>query len=360
MFKKILITLVTFIALIVGAGFWFMNLLPESPDFAQLKKSVAKDIPYLQRTIPQTRGKILAVVTSTNKMGSTGKKTGYELTELSRAYWVFTVNGFEVDIASVQGGEPPVIIDNDDMKAFDYAFLNDEVAQYKVNYSLKVDEINPDDYQAVYFVGGKGAMFDFPDNIAIQNIAKQLYQNDKVVAAICHGPAALTNVQLDSGEYLVANKQLTSFTNDEELLLIPEAEEIFPFLLEDKLISRGAKFDGGYTYLNQTHRDNKLITGQNPWSIWTTAENIIQALGYAPLPREKSSEEYGVELLEIYEKSGFDSAVTEIEKSPNQHFGRVIVAMHSIVALMKFNVLDAIQLARLTSVLKDKAISDKE
>lgn len=357
MLKKALISLVVFILFIVGSGIWFFNLLPQTPDAAQLKQSVASDIPYLQKRLPQVRGKILAVVTSTDTMGNSGKKTGYELTELSRAYWMFTVNGFEVDIASVKGGEPPVVIDNDDMKAIDYAFLNDSIAQHKVKHSKSVDEIDPDDYLAVYFVGGKGAMFDFPDNPAIQNIVKQLYQNNKVVAAICHGPAAFANVQLDSGEYLVANKTITSFTNDEELFLIPNADEVFPFLLEDKLIARGAKFDGGFTYLNQTHQDNNLITGQNPWSIWSTAENIIQALGYTPLPRQKSPEEFGVELLEIYAQYGYDAAIAEIEKSPKKPFGRMIVAMHSLVAAMKFNFIEALELVRLTSALKEQATS---
>jgi putative intracellular protease/amidase len=131
-------------------------------------------------------------------MGTPGKKTGYELTELARAYWVFQTNGFEVDIASTKGGEPPVVLDDDDMCKYDYAILNDPTAQAKAANTLLIDDVNPADYEAVYFVGGKGAMFDFPDNQAIQNIIKHLHQNDKVISAVCHGPAALANVKLDT------------------------------------------------------------------------------------------------------------------------------------------------------------------
>ncbi|MEQ8803166.1 MAG: type 1 glutamine amidotransferase domain-containing protein, partial [Haliea sp.] len=98
-------------------------------------------------------------MTSTGEMGESGKRTGYELTELSRAYYVFTANGFTVDIASPDGGQPPVVIDDDDMGEFDYAFLNDPVARSKVINSTAVASINPEEYAAVYFVGGKGAMW---------------------------------------------------------------------------------------------------------------------------------------------------------------------------------------------------------
>ena len=119
-----------------------------TPDFA---------VPTLRR-LAATDHQILAVVTSTDVMGASGKTTGYELTELARAYYVFEANGFEVDIASPLGGQPPVVIDGDDMKQFDFAFLNDPVAQNKVSHSIAVADVDPQDYEAVYFVGGKGAM----------------------------------------------------------------------------------------------------------------------------------------------------------------------------------------------------------
>lgn len=353
MLKKLLIGIAVIIGLVLGAGFWFVSLLPELPDMEKLKASSAKDIPYIQSAIPQTRGKILAVVTSSATMGDSNKATGYELTELSRPYWVFKVNGFDVDIASIEGGHPPVVLDDDDMAEYDYAFLNDTVAMGKVKNTLHINDVNADDYQAVYFVGGKGAMFDFPDNPAVQTLVKQLYQDDKVISAVCHGPAALTNVILDNGQHLLEGKTVSSFTNDEELLLIPDAKDIFPFLLEDKLKAQGAKFNGGFSYLNTVSVDGKLITGQNPWSTWTLSEEIIKALGYTPVKRPVTPEERSVELLTTYAKHGYAQAVQDVKSAPKGHYSRMLVAMHSMVAIMRIDLIDTVQLMRLTSTLKE-------
>ena len=194
--------------------FWIKSLIP--PRNPELEHTKVSALTYLSENVPQSRGKILAVVTSINTMGPEHDETGYELTELARAYYVFQANGFEVDIASTLGGNPPMIIDDEDMGEFDYAFLNDEVAQKKVKNSLKIDLVNENNYEAVYFVGGKGAMFDFPNNKKIQSIVQSYYENNKVIGAVCHGPAALVNVTLSDGTLLVANKIISSFTNDEE------------------------------------------------------------------------------------------------------------------------------------------------
>jgi putative intracellular protease/amidase len=106
-----------------------------------------------------------------------------------------------------------------------------------------MNNVVADDYQAIFFVGGKGAMFDFPENKAIQEIVKTYYQSGKVVGAVCHGPAALVNVTVDNGRHLRENKTISRFTNKEELLLIPDAESIFPFLLQDKLAAQGDQFN---------------------------------------------------------------------------------------------------------------------
>ena len=161
---------------------------------------------------------------------------------MARAYYVFEANGFEVDIASPQGGNPPRVIDDEDMKEYDYAFLNDAVAQNKVQNSIPMAKVDPEQYQAVYFVGGKGAMFDFPDNPHIKSLIRKYYETGKVVGAVCHGPAALVNVTLSNGKPLLANKTISSFTSEEELFLIPDAREVFPFLLQEKLTEQGANF----------------------------------------------------------------------------------------------------------------------
>ena len=354
MIKKIVITLVTLTILVVssgyGAKYWIKSLLPEKAHFVAIKNTKISDLPYITENIPAYRGKILAVVTSVDKMGQ-DKDTGYEHTELARAYWVFTANGFNVDIASPKGGKSPVVIDAEDMGAYDYAFLNDDAIQQKVANTIALEDVNPDDYEAVYFVGGKGTMFDFPDNAYVQNIAKTLYQNNKVVSAVCHGPAALVNVKLDNGEMLLSNKKVSGFTNDEELFLIPDAKEIFPFLLEDKLIEQGAQFQAGTTYLEKVTQDGKLITGQNPWSVWTLAEKVVAEIGYAPKSRSRTPEEHAVELLMTYDSQGFDVAVNELKHKPHA-YQRILIVMHSVLAFMDFEIGKGIELLSLANELK--------
>lgn len=241
--KWTLITIVALLIVVVSFGLWFKSLLP--PKNTEIETTLVENLSYVSENIQPLRGKILTVVTSTHTMGSSTKSTGYELTELARAYYVFQANGFEVDIASPLGGKPPVVIDDEDMGVYDFAFLNDSVAQYKTSHTIPLNKVVAENYEAVFFVGGKGAMFDFPENKAIQAIVRNYYQSNKVIGAVCHGPAALVNVTLDNGHTLLEDKTVSGFTNEEELLLIPEAASIFPFLLQDKLITQGARFNSG-------------------------------------------------------------------------------------------------------------------
>ena len=349
--KWALIVLAGLIIIVVAFGFWFMSLLPEPPITKEdMKKTTPADLPYLTENIPAPRGKMLAVVTSSATMGDSGKSTGYELTELSRAYYVFEANGFEVDVASPLGGEPPMVIDSGDMKVFDYAFLNDPIAQKKVSQSISMENVNPKDYQGIYFVGGKGAMFDFPQNKYIQSIVREYYESDKVVGAVCHGPAALVNVTLSNGQHLLANRTVSSFTNEEELFLIPDAQDIFPFLLQDQLTAKGARFNEGTMYLNTVTKDGKLVTGQNPWSTWELAETIIEQLGYTPKPRKITAEENTVTILATYDNKGFEAAKNIIKNystDKNRPLDYELLAVHSIVQAMQFNISKAADLIRL-------------
>ena len=265
------------------------------------------------------------------------KSTGYELTELARAYYVFQANGFEVDIASPLGGKAPVVLDDDDMATFDYAFLNDPKAQNKTNHTIAIKDIVLEEYQAVFFVGGKGAMFDFPQNTKIQTIVREYFQTGKVIGAVCHGPAALVNVTLDNGSPLLTNKKVSGFTNEEELFLIPKAKTIFPFLLQEKLTAQGAKFSDGGMYLENVSQDGNLVTGQNPWSVWLLAETMIKQLGYAPKKREITAEENSITLLSVYKNKGYDEAEAMMKNniSEGKPIARELIAMHGVVAAMQ-------------------------
>ncbi|MFK7811323.1 MAG: type 1 glutamine amidotransferase domain-containing protein [Maribacter sp.] len=359
MFKKYrvlkwaLITIVALLLIIVSFGLWFKSLIP--PKNMEIENTLVENLPYVSENVQAYRAKILTVVTSTRTMGSSDKSTGYELSELARAYYVFQANGFEVDIASPLGGKPPVVIDDEDMGAYDFAFLNDSVAQYKTSHTIRLKDIVAENYEAVFFVGGKGAMFDFPENKAIQAIVREYYQSNKVIGAVCHGPAALVNVVLDNGHSILENKRVSGFTNEEELLLIPEANSIFPFLLEDKLIAQGARFNSGSMYLDKISHDKNLVTGQNPWSVWSVAETVVKQLGHEPKYREITSEEHAVSILITYHQQGSQKAKERIEKmllDEGKSIDRLLIAKHSIIAAMQGDVSSFFNIVGLVSFIK--------
>ena len=352
-FKKLLkwlsLTILGLAIILFGFGYWFISLIPKPDAAYDVSKTVVQSIPYLAENPLPYRGKVLTVVTSTDTMGASGKSTGYELTELSRAYYVFQANGFEVDVASPKGGNPPMIIDDEDMGVYDFAFLNDPIAQQKINNSIAIADVDAAQYQAIYFVGGKGAMFDFPDNPHIQSIVRSYYQSGKVIGAVCHGPAALVNVNIEGDRSMLQDLSVSSFTNKEELFLIPDAENIFPFLLEDKLVENGANFVEGTMYLENVAHDENVITGQNPWSTWSVAETMIVQMGYEPKRRVITSEENAIQVLGSFEDQGFKAAkelITEMAEN-RLKMNRTLLAMHGIVAAMQWNVAKSFQLVRL-------------
>lgn len=349
--KWSLITLVSLCISLFVFGYWFMSLI--RPDLAErtdhMETILPTDLPYLASDSVPYRGKILAVVTSVSTMGSSGKPTGYELTEMARAYYIFTANGYEVDIASPKGGVSPVVIDDDDVDVYDYAFLNDVTAAYKTRNTLPIRQVVAADYQAVYFVGGKGAMFDFPNDSTIQALVRTYYETDKVIGAVCHGPAALVNCTLSNGQPLLADKQVSGFTNEEELFLISEAYEIFPFMLQSRLAERGATFYEGPMYLENVVADGNLITGQNPWSTWKLAETMVQQLGHTPKARTKTAEENAVMVLNSYYEAGYTAAKETLNAlhADSQLVKRELIGVHGIVSVMQLDLRKTIHLIRL-------------
>ncbi len=359
--KWISLSILSLVAILVSFALWFSSLLPERD--ASMPHTSAKDLAYLSRDSIGHRGKILAIVTSMDVMGNTDKSTGYELTELARAYYVFEANGFEVDVASPKGGKAPVVLDDEDMGVYDHAFLNDSIAQYKTSHTLAIENVDPKAYQAVFFAGGKGAMFDFPNNKAIQSLVKDYQESDKVIGAVCHGPSALVNVVLDNGQALTENRKVSAFTNKEELLLIPEAHSLFPFLLQDRLIEKGAVFKEGPMYLEQISHDGNLITGQNPWSTWSLAETMVQQMGYEPKYRPSTGEENTVRVLSIYEDKGLAASKETIKSmlgKEQKTIDRGLLARHSIMAVIRGKLSDFYDIIRLAYFVKQYESKKKQ
>ena len=219
--------------------------------------------------------KVLFVLTSHDRKGNTGQATGYYLPEAAHPWAVLKEKGFEVDFVSPKGGTPPME-GRDSADPQCHQFLkNQDVARKLANTPLP-DQIIPSDYSAILFVGGHGAMWDFPDNPSLSHTAAAIYEAGGVVAAVCHGPAALVNLKLASGEYLVKGKQLAAFTDEEEHAV--SLDKVVPFLLESTLRQRGANHRPAPNWQANVVVDERLVTGQNPASAEGVGREIARLL----------------------------------------------------------------------------------
>jgi len=258
--------------------------------------------------------KILIVVSSYGK--SEGKtRPGFEFDEFSQAYLIFNANGFEVDVASPRGGhaEPDGY---NESKPYNKILLQNSEAMHLLWNTKPTGQLKPEDYSAVYIVGGKGAMFDLPFDSALQDIILAIYQKQAgVVAAVCHGPAALVNVKINDTTFLVTNKRMTGFSNEEEDKFGKKWKSEFPFLLEDKLNSRGAMYERSDVMLPQVSVDGRLITGQNPYSTTQLAEEMIRALGFNPISRELYPDERSMQLTKRALNGDIEWAKSELLKN---------------------------------------------
>ncbi|SHE98683.1 Putative intracellular protease/amidase [Microbulbifer donghaiensis] len=224
------------------------------------------------------------------------ERPGYEFDEFAQAYLIFRQNGLAVDIASPRGGAVEADKYNPD-KSFVKAVTDDAAAMAKLENTLSLDGLKAEDYAAVFVVGGKGAMFDLPEDRNLQRLIAGIYERDGVVAAVCHGPAALVNVKLSDGSYLVSGRAVNGFTNAEERAFGKKWIEHFPFLLQDKLIERGGRFQHSDLMLGHVAADERLLTGQNPSSTPKLAEALVESLGIVSKPREPFVEERTMDLI---------------------------------------------------------------
>lgn len=224
--------------------------------------------------------KALIVVTNNSKFKKLYKAIGIWLREVTHFNQVMQENGIDVDYASPEGGYVPIdplslapeAMDQTDWQFYlDDPFRNTHLAQ-----SLAPTDINPADYQVIYFAGGHGAMTDFPDNKDLASIASTIYNNTGIIAANCIGVSALLAIRSTDGKRFVNGRNLTSFTNDEEALngLTNDVE----FLPEDELKKAGAHFEKGEAFKSHVVVDDRLITGQNANSATDVGEAVIKAL----------------------------------------------------------------------------------
>ena len=233
--------------------------------------------PALTAGLPKTvaalaeaaRPRALIVVTSHDQLGDTGRSTGAYLSEVSDAWQVFTAAGYRVELASVRGGKPPLeaVTADDPLLAADPGFLAD---------SATPGSLDPARYRIIFVAGGHGAVWDLPDDKDLATLISTGHQNGAVVAAVCHGAAALINAVGPDGRPLVAGRRVAAFTNDEERAVGMTA--IVPFLLADALVSQGAVHDSAPSFMPHTVVDGRLVTGQNPASAAAVAEAAVAVL----------------------------------------------------------------------------------
>ncbi|MCU0540997.1 MAG: type 1 glutamine amidotransferase domain-containing protein [Oscillatoriaceae cyanobacterium Prado104] len=222
-----------------------------------------------------TAKKVLIVLTSRDTLGETGKETGFYLPEVTHPLDVFTRAGLAVDFVSPKGGKAPMTgIDLAD--PLNKAFLDNSELVSRVENTLNPAQIDPAEYSAIFYAGGHGTMWDFPDDARLAAIAANIYEAGGIVGAVCHGPAALVNIKLSNGEYLVANKTVSAFTNEEESAV--GLTEIVPFLLESKLIERGANFSKVPNFQVSVVTSDRLVTGQNPASAAGVGEQMVKLI----------------------------------------------------------------------------------
>jgi putative intracellular protease/amidase len=219
--------------------------------------------------------KVLMVLTSHADLGDTGRKTGFYLPEVAHPWKVFTEAGYDIDFVSPKGGEAPMDgVDPSD--PIQEAFLNDPDVAAALRNTLAPEQVNPGDYDVIFYAGGHGTMWDFPDNAKLAKVAADVYEDGGVVAAVCHGPAGLVNVRLSDGSYLVDGKEVSAFTNEEETAV--GLTEVVPFLLQTKLTERGACHSGTENFAAYVVADSRLVTGQNPASATGVAERVVELL----------------------------------------------------------------------------------
>ncbi|HCL10742.1 MAG TPA: type 1 glutamine amidotransferase domain-containing protein [Alteromonas sp.] len=221
--------------------------------------------------------KILIPVTNHATLGTTDQANGTFSPEITHAIHVFTQHGFDYDIASITGGQVPVYGTDIEDDAVNQQVLASEDFQNRTNNSLSISEVNIGDYDAIFYPGGFGLLSDLASNEEFAKLAATHYEKGGLIGAVCHGPAALLPITLSSGKALLADKSVTSFTREEEVDYGTIND--IPFLLEEALARKSARFSKVQPWQEFVVEDDRLITGQNPASAHSVATAMVKQLG---------------------------------------------------------------------------------
>lgn len=220
--------------------------------------------------------KVLIVLTSHDKLGDTGKKTGFWLEELAAPYYVFKDAGAEVTLASPKGGQPPI-----DPKSAEPNFQTDATRRFDADAeagrvlanTVKLGDVSSQDFDTVFYPGGHGPMWDLAESADSSALIESFLAANKPVALVCHAPGVLRHVKTPQGRPLVEGKKVTGFTNIEEAAV--GLTKVVPFLVEDELKAKGGLYSSGPDWGSYVLEDGLLITGQNPASSAAAAQRLV-------------------------------------------------------------------------------------
>ncbi|MEH6472543.1 MAG: type 1 glutamine amidotransferase domain-containing protein [Halopseudomonas sp.] len=222
---------------------------------------------------------ILFVLTSHDSLGDTGEKTGFWIEEFAAPYYTFADAGSNITLASPAAGQPPIDpksaledFQTDATRRFDA----DSELQKKLAKTLRLTEVSADDYDAIFYPGGHGPLWDLTTDADSIRLIEAFAQQNKPISAVCHAPSVLLNAKGAQGESLFNGKQVTGFSNTEEAAV--GLTEVVPFLLEDELKNRGGVYSQGPDWTPYCVQDGALITGQNPASSTAVAEAVLTRL----------------------------------------------------------------------------------
>lgn len=223
--------------------------------------------------------KVLIVLTSHDRLGDTGKPTGFWLEEFAAPYFVLRDAGAAITLASPKGGQPPLDPKSDEPQAQTEAtrrFKADAEAQRALASTVPLAQVSAADFDALFFPGGHGPLWDLVRNRHAIELIETFARSGKPVAAVCHAPAVLTEVRGADGDFLIKGRGVTGFTNGEEAAV--ELTDVVPFLLEDRLKERGGNYSKGPDWAPYVVVDGQLVTGQNPASSEAAATALLELL----------------------------------------------------------------------------------
>ncbi len=252
-------------------------------------ESAMDNIRKRRDSLRDQKGKVLAIVSSHDKLGDTGYPTGYWISELSHPYLLLWRAGYEVDVASPKGGKAPVDAWSDPNSAtaqnpddfVSTGLLENKFHNQKLLNTIRLSNINPSEYVGVWLVGGYGAAFEFADNPDIPRILQQVWNSDGVIGSICHGAPGLFDLKTPDGTYLIKGKDLTGFSKAED----QEVEKVvgshfLKYYVEDELRARGARYQHGELFqpFAVVSDDGRLVTGQQQFSGDVFGKKFVETL----------------------------------------------------------------------------------